>query len=65
MPHATVVVDHFHLDRLANDLLTKVRRRVTWDNRDRRGRLVDPERANRRRLLTAKERLSPQRFAKM
>jgi len=58
-------VDHFHLDRLANDMLTKVRRRVTWDNRDRRGRLVDPEWANRRRLLTAQERLTPARFATM
>jgi transposase len=65
LPHATVVVDHFHLSRLANDTLTKVRRRVTWEHRDRRGRLVDPEWANRRRLLTAKERLTPQRFAKM
>ena len=65
LPHATVVVDHFHLDRLGNDMLTKVRRRVTWDNRDRRGRLIDPEWANRRRLLTARERLAPQRFATM
>ncbi|MGI8678690.1 MAG: ISL3 family transposase [Jatrophihabitans sp.] len=65
LPQATIVVDHFHLDRLANDMVTKVRRRVTWDNRDRRGRLVDPEWANRRRLLTAKERLAPARFAKM
>lgn len=65
LPQATIVVDHFHLDRLANDMLTKVRRRVTWDNRDRRGRLVDPEWANRRRLLTARERLTPARFATM
>jgi transposase len=65
LPHAQLVVDHFHLDRLANDMLTKIRRRVTWDNRDRRGRLVDPEWANRRRLLTARERLAPERFVKM
>lgn len=65
LPQATIVVDHFHLDRLANDMVTKVRRRVTWDNRDRRGRLVDPEWANRRRLLTARDKLSPQRFARM
>ncbi len=26
LPQATIVVDHFHLDRLANDMLTKVRR---------------------------------------
>jgi transposase len=65
LPHAQLVVDHFHLDRLANETVTKVRRRVTVDLRDRRGRLVDPEWANRRRLLTARERLSDERFARM
>ena len=29
LPNATLVVDHFHLVKLANDALTKVRRRVT------------------------------------
>ena len=42
LPNATVVVDHFHLVKLANDALTKVRRRVTWDLRDRRGRRDRP-----------------------
>ena len=65
LPRATVVVDHFHLVRLANDTLTSVRRRVTGDNRDRRGRKVDPEWAHRRRLLTGRERLSPPRLATM
>ncbi|MBV8347332.1 MAG: ISL3 family transposase [Mycolicibacterium sp.] len=65
LPNATVVVDHFHLVKLANDALTKVRRRVTWELRDRRGRKLDPEWANRRRLLTARERLSQSSFAKM
>ena len=51
LPNATLVVDHFHLVKLANDALTKVRRRVTWDLRERRGRKIDPEWANRRRLL--------------
>jgi hypothetical protein len=55
----------FHLVKLANDTVTKVRRRVTWENRDRRGRKADPEWANRRRLLTARERLPYQRFARM
>jgi Transposase len=32
---------------------------VTWENRDRRGRKADPEWANRRRLLSARERLTP------
>ncbi|WP_255606089.1 ISL3 family transposase [Mycolicibacterium xanthum] len=65
LPNAVLVVDHFHLVKLANDALTKVRRRVTWDLRDRRGRKHDPEWANRRRLLTAREQLSDKSFARM
>jgi transposase len=65
LPNATIVVDHFHLIKLANDALTKVRRRVTWELRERRGRKIDPEWANRRRLLTAWERLSDKSFTKM
>jgi transposase len=65
LPNATIVVDHFHLVKLAKDALTAVRRRVTWDLRDRRGRRIDPEWANRRRLLRARERLSDKSFAKM
>ena len=65
LPNATLVVDHFHLVKLGNDALTKVRRRVTWDLRDRRGRKMDPEWANRRRLLRARDRLSDKSFAKM
>jgi len=45
--------------------VTKTRRRVTWDLRDRRAGKIDPEWANRRRLLTARERLSDKNFAKM
>jgi transposase len=65
LPNATLVVDHFHLVKLANDALTKVRRRVTWELRDRRGRKLDPEWANRRRLLRAREHLSDKSFTKM
>jgi len=65
LPNATLVVDHFHLVALANDAVTKVRRRVTWELKDRRGGKVDPEWANRRRLLTGRERLSQRRFATM
>jgi hypothetical protein len=50
---------------LGNDALTKVRRRVTWELRDHRGRKLDPEWANRRRLLRARERLSQSSFARM
>ncbi|MGE5761148.1 MAG: ISL3 family transposase [Gemmatimonadota bacterium] len=65
LPHATIVVDHFHLDKLANDTVTKVRRRVTWELQDRRGRKTDPPWANRHRLLTARDRLSHNSFVKM
>ena len=65
LPNAQLVVDHFHLVRLANDVVTQVRRRVTWELRNRRGRKVDPEWANRRRLLTGRERLRPKTFAAM
>jgi len=65
LPNAVLVVDHFHLVKLANDALTAVRRRVTFDTHGRRGRKQDPEWANRRRLLTARERLSHRAFAAM
>ena len=29
LPNATIVVDHFHLFKLVNDAVTKVRRRLT------------------------------------
>ena len=65
LPNATLVVDHFHLVQLANQAVTKVRRRVTWELKDRRGGKTDPEWANRRRLLTGRERLSRRNFAPM
>lgn len=65
LPNAQLVVDHFHLVKLANDMVTAVRRRVTFDTHGRRGRTQDPEWANRRRLLSARERLSDKSFAKM
>lgn len=64
-PNAQLVVDHFHLVKLANDMVTAVRRRVTVDTHGRRGRRQDPEWANRRRLLSARERLSDRSFATM
>jgi hypothetical protein len=65
LTHATVVVDRFHLVKLGNDAVTKVRQRVTWDLRERRGRQIDPEWANRRRLPQARDRVSSRSFAKM
>jgi len=51
LPKARVAVDHFHLVRLGNDMLTTVRRRVSWDRHDRRGRMADPAWAHRLLLL--------------
>jgi transposase len=65
LPNATVVVDHFHLVKLANDAVTAVRRRVIWEQKGRRGSKIDPAWANRRRLLTSRERLSDKGFSTM
>ena len=65
LPNARLVVDHFHLTKLANDAVTKVRRRVIWEQQGRRGRKLDPAWANRRRLLTGQEHLTYKGFARM
>ena len=65
LPEAVLVGDHFHFIQLANTMLTDVRREHTRAVRGRRGRKIDPEWVNRRRLLTARERLSHRTFAKM
>jgi len=49
--------------RRKNDAVTKVRRRVIWKQQGRRGRKVDPAWANRRRLLTSRDRLLHKAFA--
>ncbi|SQD93354.1 hypothetical protein FMEAI12_1040001 [Parafrankia sp. Ea1.12] len=41
LPHATVVVDHFHVVQLANKTLNLVRRRLTRSVRGRRGRTTE------------------------
>jgi len=58
LPGATIVVDHFHMVRLANQVLTEVRQRVARDQHRRRGRKTDPAWAHRRLLLAAGNRLS-------
>ncbi len=65
LPGAIIVVDHFHLVRLANQAVTRVRQRVTRQVLGRRGTARDPAWANRRRLLRARERLTQQQFTKM
>lgn len=58
-------MDAFHLVQLANDMLTKVRQRVTREAKGRRGRLADPAWVNRRLLLRAGNTLSTGALARL
>ncbi|GAA0438096.1 hypothetical protein Acor_76610 [Acrocarpospora corrugata] len=58
LPHAVIVVDHFHLVQLANAKLAELRRRLTWKMRGRRGRKGDPEFDHRRFLRSNAEDLA-------
>jgi len=59
LSQAAVSVDAFHLVKLAGDMLTAVRQRVSRERKGRRGRAVDASWANRRLLLRAGDTLSP------
>jgi transposase len=65
LPHATLVVDHFHVVQLANKVITEVRQRTTYTTRRRRGRKGDGEWEIRRLLGRSREDLSPRQFAKL
>jgi transposase len=65
LPTAAISVDAFHLVKLANDMLTAVRQRVTREAKGRRGRLEDPAWVNRRLLLRAGNTLSPAALARL
>lgn len=62
LPQAKIVVDHFHIIRLANQALDEVRRRVQQDTLGHRGHQGDPLYRIRRRLLTAHEHLAEGAF---
>jgi transposase len=57
LPHATPVVDRFHVAQLANAALTEVRRRVTVQQRGLRGRKGNREWELRNRLTRAGARM--------
>lgn len=59
LPHARIVIDCFHLVKLANDKLADLRRRLAWAMRGRRGRKGDPEWDLRGLLRRNKEDLHP------
>jgi transposase len=65
LPAARVVVDHFHVIRLANAALDEVRRRTQNDTLGHRGRKPDPLYRIRRRLLAGQDRLDPAAFARV
>jgi transposase len=55
LPDATLVVDHFHLIRLANQVVDEVRRRTQQQTLGHRGRKGDPLYEIRKLLLVAVE----------
>jgi transposase len=57
LPHATLVVDRFHVVQLANAALTEVRRRVTVQQRGRRGPKGNREWELRNRLTRSAARM--------
>jgi transposase len=65
LPAARLVVDHFHVIRLANATLDEVRRRTQNDSLGHRGRKDDPLYRIRRRLLASHDRLHPASFARV
>src|SRR5919112_159150 len=65
LPQARIAVDKWHLVRLANDMLTEVRQRVTREQHGHRGTLEQPAWVHRRMLLTAGDRLSPRQLARL
>ena len=65
LPAAAISVDAFHLVKLANDMLTRVRQRVSQQRKGRRGRGIDPAWTNRRLLLRAGNTLSPRALARL
>lgn len=58
LPRTAVSVDHFHLVKLANEMLTEVRQGLSQTVRGRRGRATDPAWAHRQLLLRAGDTLS-------
>jgi transposase len=65
LPHAELVVDHFHAVRLGNAAVDEVRRRVQQETLGHRGRKADPLYRIRRQLLVAHERLTERGWARI
>jgi transposase len=65
LPDAEIAVDHWHLVKLGNDMVTEVRQRVSRERHGRRGRKNDQAWAHRRLLLTAGDRLSARQLDRL
>jgi transposase len=65
LPRARLVVDHFHVIRLANAALDEVSRRTQQTTLGHRGRKADPLYRIRRRLLASHDRLDTAIFARL
>lgn len=63
--HATLVVDRFHMHKLANAAIDDVRRRVQQETLGHRGRAGDPLYGIRRLLLAAPARLDARGAARL
>lgn len=65
LPNATLVVDHWHLHRLANLMVTRVRQRVTSERLGHRGRRGNDVWAYRQLLLRNGRSLSDRQWARL
>lgn len=65
LPRAKVSVDHWHVVRLANEMVTKVRRRRVWELHERRGRATDTPWKYRKLLTCAGDRLTVRQRTKL
>ena len=65
LPNARIVVDHWHLVRLANQALTEVRQRAAREQHGGRGTSADPAWAHRQLLLRAGDQLTPAALARL
>ncbi len=65
LPHATLVVDHWHLHRLANLMVTEVRQRITREQLGHRGRAGNDVWAYRRLLVRAGQSLSTRQWRRL
>jgi transposase len=65
LPGVVAVVDRFHIAQLANKAITDVRRRRIWEQRDRRGRKIDPGWRARRDLLRRSENLTERGWSRV